>query len=100
VLAARARQHARFGGGSRTNADLQPREIREHCAVAAAGEYVLRNAVRRLGLSARAYHRVLRLARTIADLAGAERIDTAHLAEAIQYRALDRTRYAERAALS
>jgi magnesium chelatase family protein len=97
VLQARARQIDRFDGASRANADLQPREIREHCRIAAAGEQLLRTAVQRLGLSARAYHRVLRIARTIADLAGADRIDTGHLAEAIQYRALDRTRPAEHA---
>jgi magnesium chelatase family protein len=74
------------------NADMQPRDIREHCRIDAAGERLLRAAVQRLGLSARAYHRILRLARTIADLAAEERIATPHLAEAIQYRALDRTR--------
>lgn len=95
VLEARARQHDRFDGASRVNADLQPREIRDHCRIDAPGEHLLRNAVHRLGLSARAYHRVLRLARTIADLASEDRIRTAHLAEAIQYRALDRTRHPE-----
>jgi magnesium chelatase family protein len=93
VVAARARQHARFGGGrTSANADMQPRDIREHCCVDAAGEHLLRTAVQRLGLSARAYHRILRLARTVADLGGEDRITTAHLAEAIQYRSLDRTR--------
>lgn len=95
VVAARARQHVRFAGSRTTmNAAMQPREIREHCRVDAAGERLLRAAVQRLGLSARAYHRILRLARTISDLAGEERIASSHLAEAIQYRALDRTRVA------
>jgi magnesium chelatase family protein len=71
---------------------MGPRELREHCAIDAAGEKLLRAAVRRLGLSARAYHRVLRVARTIADLTGEERIATAHIAEAVQYRTLDRPR--------
>jgi magnesium chelatase family protein len=53
---------------------------------------VLRQAVTRLGLSARAYHRVLKIARTIADLAGAAELTTAHVGEAIQYRSLDRKR--------
>jgi magnesium chelatase family protein len=96
VAEARSRQHARFDGAGRTNAVLQPREILEHCRIAASGEYLLRAAVQRLGLSARAYHRVLRLARTIADLAGEDRIGSGHLAEAIQYRALDRARRPER----
>jgi magnesium chelatase family protein len=99
VVAARTRQHARFGGSrTRANADMEPREIREHCRIDAAGEHLLRSAVQRLGLSARAYHRVLRLARTIADLAAEERITTAHLAEAIQYRSMDRARPAAVAA--
>jgi magnesium chelatase family protein len=66
------------------------REVREFCATDAAAESLLRAAVDRLGLSARAYHRVLRLARTVADLEGAQRIEVAHVAEAVQYRGVDR----------
>ena len=97
VAAARDRQAARFGTSAmRCNADMGPRQLREHCTVGAAGERMLRGAVQRLGLSARAYHRVLRVARTIADLDGSDTIATAHLAEAIQYRSLDRARTAHR----
>ncbi|MER2599486.1 MAG: YifB family Mg chelatase-like AAA ATPase [Caldilineales bacterium] len=92
VEAARARQRERFAdyaeghGALLTNADMGPGEIREFCAVDEAGHSLLRAAMRQLHMSARAYHRTLKLARTIADLAGVERIETAHLAEAIQYR--------------
>ncbi len=87
VEASRERQAARFAGtGLLTNADMGPRELREHAALDAPGEGLLKAAVSQLHLSARSYHRVLKLARTIADLAGAERIATAHLAEALQYR--------------
>ena len=65
---------------------MGPGEIREFCPVDDAGHSLLRAAMRQLNMSARAYHRTLKLARTIADLAGAERIETAHLAEAVQYR--------------
>jgi magnesium chelatase family protein len=58
----------------------------------AAAEQLLRGAIQRLGLSARAYHRVLKIARTIADLADVEELDTAHVGEAVQYRTLDRRR--------
>jgi magnesium chelatase family protein len=93
VAAARERQLRRFGeAGPRANSDMGPAELREHCAIEAAGERLLRAAVQRLGLSARAYDRVLRVARTIADLEDADRITTAHLAEAVQYRSLDRAR--------
>jgi magnesium chelatase family protein len=68
------------------------REVRRICAIDKGGRRLLEAASERLGLSARAYTRILRVARTIADLAGDERITTAHLAEAIQYRSLDRTR--------
>jgi magnesium chelatase family protein len=91
VLAARQRQQQRFGGAL-TNGDMGPAALREHCAPDRAGERLLRSAVQRLGLSARAYHRVLRVARTIADLDGAERMAVEHLAEAVQYRTLDRRR--------
>ncbi len=92
VEGARERQRRRFaamGDGARhllTNADMGPGEIREFCPIDDAGHSLLRAAMRQLNMSARAYHRTLKLARTIADLAAAERIETAHLAEAIQYR--------------
>jgi magnesium chelatase family protein len=90
IEGARGRQSQRFAanGAERvmTNADMGPGEIREFCAVDEAGHSLLRAAMRQLHMSARAYHRTLKLARTIADLIGAERIETAHLAEAIQYR--------------
>jgi magnesium chelatase family protein len=93
VASARQLQAARFGGdGERANAHMGPRELREYCRLDAAGEQLLRAAVQRLGLSARAFHRILRVARTCADLEGAERIATPHLAEAVQYRTLDRPR--------
>jgi magnesium chelatase family protein len=92
VIEARERQLARFyeRPGVFANAQMEPSDIRAHCVIDAAGESLLQAAIRRLGLSARAYHRVLRLARTIADLEAVERLATAHLAEAIQYRSLDR----------
>ncbi|MDO9227245.1 MAG: YifB family Mg chelatase-like AAA ATPase [Pseudomonadota bacterium] len=83
VSAARERQLARQG---KPNARLSGREIDRHCPLDGLGETLLKQAITRLGLSARAYHRILKLARTIADLAGEERISAAHLAEAIQYR--------------
>lgn len=87
VEAARAIQTARFHGTTvATNAEMPPAQVRAHCALDAAGEGLLRAAMRQLHLSARGYHRVLKLARTIADLAGAERIAATHLAEALQYR--------------
>jgi magnesium chelatase family protein len=68
---------------------MGPRDVRRHCALSAGADAVLRGAVTRLGLSARGYHRVLRVARTIADLSGAARIEPAHLSEAVQYRSLE-----------
>jgi magnesium chelatase family protein len=93
VMAARARQLQRFREcpGVFANAHMGAREVRAHCTIDEAGETLLRAAVRKLGLSARAFHRILRLARTIADLEDCHDIRTPHLAEAIQYRTLDRT---------
>lgn len=73
------------------NAQLKPRHMKTHCRLDQAGQQLLDQAVTRLGLSARAYGRILRVARTIADLADSEAIEAPHLAEAIQYRNLDRT---------
>jgi len=91
VTAARERQRARFSGkGIFANVQMGVREIREFCRIGPEAEKLLEEAVSRLGFSARAYDRSLKVARTIADLAGAEEISAAHLAEAIQYRAMDR----------
>jgi len=68
------------------NADMGPAEVREHCPLDDAGKSLLRAAMTQLGMSARAFHRILKLARTIADLEGVAEIKTHHLAEAIQYR--------------
>lgn len=94
VEAARARQRERFRDepGLHANAHMAAREVRRYCRIAPEVERLLRAAVERLGLSARAYHRVLKVARTIADLAGAEPLAAVHVSEAIQYRTLDRTR--------
>jgi len=87
VTAARVRQAERFKHRRLlTNADMGPAEVRRHCQLDGAGQRLMQAAMRQLHLSARAYHRVLKLARTIADLAGAADIGPAHLAEAIQYR--------------
>jgi len=85
-LLARERQLARQ---NMVNARLQPADVARHCVPEAAAEELLAKAMTRLALSARAYHRVLKVARTIADLAGCDRIDTAHVAEAIGYRRMD-----------
>ena len=88
VNAARAIQAKRFAGTPITcNAEMGPAEVRAHCEVEAAAQPILRAATQRLQLSARAFHRVLKLARTIADLAGSETITASHVAEALQYRA-------------
>jgi magnesium chelatase family protein len=87
VEKARRAQRARFADGKLScNADMGPAEVREYCQVDDAGRSLLRAAMEQLQMSARAFHRVLKLGRTIADLAGSETIQTAHLAEAIQYR--------------
>ncbi|MDD5035250.1 MAG: YifB family Mg chelatase-like AAA ATPase [Methylococcaceae bacterium] len=85
----RARQRAVERAGH-ANAELTPQQIKHFCELDEKAQRLLEQAVDKLGLSHRAYHRILRLARTIADLAGAEDITTAHLSEAISYRRLDR----------
>ncbi|HZU70654.1 MAG TPA: YifB family Mg chelatase-like AAA ATPase [Ktedonobacteraceae bacterium] len=87
VQAARERQLERFKGTKLTcNAEMGPTEVRDFCQTDASGEKLLKAAVQQLHLSARAYHRVLKLARTIADLAASETIAANHVAEAVQYR--------------
>jgi magnesium chelatase family protein len=103
VVAARAVQHRRFGldrapevfpgfrtnprrVGTRSNGEMTGEDVRQHARPSPEGAELLRIGMRQLGLSARAFHRVLKLARTIADLEAAERIDAPHLAEALQYR--------------
>ena len=87
VESARARQQARFAGTPLTcNADMGPAEIREFCCLPPEGQTLIRSAMRQMHLSARAYHRVLKVSRTIADLADVDVIQTHHLAEALQYR--------------
>ena len=87
VLAARSLQAERAG---KPNAQLGQRETEQHCRLSSGDQALLERAVDRLQLSARAYQRILRVARSIADLAASERIQTAHLGEAIGYRRLDR----------
>jgi magnesium chelatase family protein len=87
VETARCRQTERFTGSDmRTNADMGPKEVQHHCQLDGAGDTLMRAAMHQLQLSARSYHRILKLSRTIADLAGEECIQSHHLAEALQYR--------------
>ena len=96
VLSARKVQAIRFSGkeGLFSNADMSAKEIKEFCTIDRSGSELLKTAMNRLGLSARAYDRILKVSRTIADLSGAESIGVEHLGEAIQYRSLDRSFYA------
>jgi len=91
VAAARTMQTARFAGTrTRHNADMSHRQTREHCPITDECRNLLRSSMNELGLSARAHDKILRVARTIADLDGSESIELAHLHEAVNYRLLDR----------
>jgi magnesium chelatase family protein len=93
VTRARARQTARFAGRRLfANAQMGPKEVKAFCALPPEAERLLETAVTKLGFSARAYDRVLKVARTIADLGGSETIATPHVSEAVQYRMMDRLR--------
>jgi magnesium chelatase family protein len=91
VVRARAVQQRRFGGERvYANAQMPPRLIRKHCQLEAASQQLLERAMLKYGLSARAYDRILKVSRTIADLEGVEQITGQHVSEAVQYRTLDR----------
>jgi magnesium chelatase family protein len=91
VFKAREVQAKRFGtGAGKLNGRMSSRQIRTHCKLDAAGHAALKEAMEALGLSARAHDRILRVARTVADLAAADAITEDHVAEAIGYRTLDR----------
>jgi magnesium chelatase family protein len=92
VLVARSIQAERFKTeeGLYSNAQMNSRLLKEFCQIHSAGQQLLKTAMERLHLSARAYDRILKVSRTIADLARSKEIETEHLAEAIQYRSLDR----------
>jgi magnesium chelatase family protein len=98
VIQARTLQQQRFAEYNKTaktpihcNAQMTPKLVRTYCALDAAGDKLLAYSMDKLGLSARAYDRILKVARTIADLAGSENICSTHLMEAISYRNLDRS---------
>jgi magnesium chelatase family protein len=92
VVAARIRQRERFAGGkTRSNAHMSHRQIRATCVLDRAGMNILKASMTELGLSARAHDKILRVARTIADLDASESITAVHLSEAINYRMLDRS---------
>ncbi|HXQ34228.1 MAG TPA: hypothetical protein VN843_09460, partial [Anaerolineales bacterium] len=92
VIKAREGQHRRFASEKIfSNAAMTPRMIRAFCQIDSHSEKMLETAMRRLGLSARAYDRILKVSRTIADLEGADAINANHVSEAVGYRSLDRT---------
>jgi len=92
VISARRRQRERFAGeGIFSNAAMTPRLIRKYCRIDHESETMLERAMTRLGLSARAYDRILKVSRTIADLEDSQEIQSCHVSEAVHYRSLDRT---------
>jgi magnesium chelatase family protein len=92
VIKARAIQAERYKGksGIYTNAQMTTRQLRKHCTIDQASTNLLANAMKHHNLSARAYDRILKVSRTIADMAGSEQIDHIHLSEAVGYRCLDK----------
>jgi magnesium chelatase family protein len=91
VVRARERQAERFANSStRYNAQMSSRDVRKYCELDKGCQQMLRHSVEEMGLSARAHDKILRVSRTIADIAGDEHIDEMHMAEAIGYRNLDR----------
>ncbi len=90
VLLAREIQSKRFHTPEKTNAIMSSREIKKYCATSERGKIFLEKAMKELELSARGYYKVLKIARTIADLNASETIEEGHIAEAVQYRTLDR----------
>jgi magnesium chelatase family protein len=94
IVKAREVQLERFAKGKEriyANAQMGSREIRKYCDLGSEAEHLLERAIAKQGLSARAHDRILKVARTIADLTGSDAIEPGHIAEAIQYRTLDRT---------
>jgi magnesium chelatase family protein len=91
VMGARDRQAKRFAGlGIHSNSEMTPQQIKQFCILDAAGQGLMQKAIQRLHLSARTFDRILRLSRTIADLNDAENLQASHIAEALQYRAVDK----------
>lgn len=96
VIQAREMQEKRFAGknGLYSNAQMRAQMVQEICIISESGKTLLGRAMQKLNLSARAYDRIIKVSRTIADLAGSDEIKTEHLAEAIQFRSLDRQDWA------
>src|SRR5206468_10613773 len=90
VERARKVQRDRFRGGQATNASMDAKQLKAHCELSDSCLLLMKQAMDELGLSARAYDKVRRVARTIADIEGVEKIAEHHVAEAVQYRLLDR----------